>query len=76
MKRYNVYWCESIIECSDGEFVEYNEVKQLEEEKNNLLEGLEKLGCPVQLKDLPEYFKNLTKTIQLLQEKITTLEKK
>lgn len=69
MKRYNVFWCEGITESPEGEYVKYTDVEHLENLRDALLEGLEDLGWPVSLKDLPAYCKQLTKRIQELEEK-------
>ena len=69
MKRYKVFWCEDITENPEGEYVKYEDVKSLEDLRDTLLEGLEDLGWPVSLKDLPAYCKQLTKRIQELEEK-------
>jgi hypothetical protein len=51
-------------------------INDIEKERNSLLEGLEKLGWPVQLKDLPEYCGKLSNEVGRLKQENETLRNK
>jgi hypothetical protein len=68
VKRYTFLNVKCLIEDTTGDFVKYEDVKVLEEERDKMLEDLEDLGWPTELVGIVKYCGELQQEIERLEK--------